>query len=287
MDNTPIFKKGNLSESISYIASIPLKDDQIMDDEIDEDENESFERYSILDPRKKTKLNKKNIFETTIHKNLLKKELKNEIKKRDHSIPHVRARVDLRFQKFVKNKARNSKIISRNQKLNELFVNCVHNDGSENIEIKKLLDETGIRKKSYSKTNIFDFTYQDSYGKNKKMIGLANCYKLVLINSIELLVPEIILDFEILNLELFSSHEMEKLFALRLKSSKINFWCTLTFSSDIMYNNFKKFYRNIKNKADPYINFNFDKLGNTLDQLFMNEKDFLKTANSGDLLLFK
>lgn len=210
---------------------------------------------------------------------------------------------DIRFQNFYKfvNKKRDSQTI-----LDEFFINpelnFFNNELDNNISyLSDTVDCSTLNlssakpkkinlkrdKKKRISTKKFTLNFTDEFHKKVKIFGLVNDKKFVFLGNLANLKPLLVIDFDIINPDLFANSKLKSELKLVISVIEMNYRVLLGFQCERSYIDFLNLFRYNKSNFTENLIVDFKTEKNFLKKNFISEDDFLHTVNSGDLLLFR
>ena len=160
-----------------------------------------------------------------------------------------------------------------------------------NAENEDLVQETRLTVNPRTK-KISTIKLEASYRDNQtasfiKVYCLIRRKKFVFLRTFKNLKPESVIDFELVKPQLVANAQMRAKKRLRIHISEVNFLIDLIFKNKTDFQMFLGYFRAARNKADPFLVLNpkFDPY--FYKKLYVTEDQFLRSANSGDVLLFQ
>lgn len=205
---------------------------------------------------------------------------------------------DIRFQNFYKfsNKNRDQETL-----VDELFISSDHNVYNAIVEQRSVkepqidcstLDLTSatkrrIRKKKIIETLKFYVRLTNDFYKELRVICLIRGSKVVFLRGLEHLKPIAVIDFDVINPDLIATKEMKKQRKVILVINEARYQIVLQLFGEEDYKKFLNVIRVKKSKHRKQILVDFQNDKNFFKKFYISENEFLKTVNSGDLLLFK
>lgn len=205
---------------------------------------------------------------------------------------------DVRFQNFYmfSNKNRN-----QDNPSDELFISSdcnVYNAVVENRSGKgqefdcSSLNLTSATKRQVKKnrkieTRKFYLRFTNDFYKELRVVCLIRGSKIVFLRGLEHLKPIAVIDFDIINPDLIASREMKKQLRVNLVINEARYQIVLQLFSNEDYQSFLNEVRRKKAKHKKVLRIDFGNDKNFFKKFYISEDEFLKTVNTGDLLLFK
>jgi hypothetical protein len=118
-------------------------------------------------------------------------------------------------------------------------------------------------------------------------ITLFNNKTLIVLKSKYSYKPHAVIDFSIFKTRIEASSSMKKNYILAIVIDEADYRLEIKVVDKRSYQKLITSARIRSAKHDPFLQFNYDLHPDFSKKLFIKEKDFLSSANSGDLLLFK
>lgn len=118
-------------------------------------------------------------------------------------------------------------------------------------------------------------------------ITLLNNKKLIMLKSKYEYKPSAVIDFSIFKTRIEASSQMKKEYILSIVIDEANYKLQIKAIDKRSYQKLITCVRIRSNQHDPFLKFNYESDENFFKKLYIREHDFLSSANSGDLLLFK
>ena len=118
-------------------------------------------------------------------------------------------------------------------------------------------------------------------------VTLLNDKKLIMLKSKYEYKPLAVIDFGIFKTRIEATREMKKDYIIAIVIDDADYRLEIKMIDKRSYQKLITCARIRSSKHDPFLKFNYELEDKFYNKLYIKESDFLSSANSGDLLLFK